>query len=110
MTVNRHESAYRTAVILAAHSSWRIPERYSAASLRAWHSRAKGTSPLLSAQPAGGPFLERYISTTSFDGAMESTDIADSLKDAQELGADRWVAVYIAVLAVFLSICTVGGG
>ncbi len=42
---------------------------------------------------------------------MESTDIADSLReDAKELDRDRRVAVYIALLAVFLSICGVGGG
>jgi hypothetical protein len=41
---------------------------------------------------------------------MGSTDIADSLNDTQELQAGKWVAIYIAVLAVFLSICTVGGG
>jgi hypothetical protein len=41
---------------------------------------------------------------------MGSTDIGDSLKDAKELDTSRWVAIYIAVLAVFLSICTVGGG
>jgi hypothetical protein len=41
---------------------------------------------------------------------MVNTDIADSLSDAKELGVDRWVAIYIAVLAVLLSICTVGGG
>jgi hypothetical protein len=41
---------------------------------------------------------------------MPSTDIADSLRDAQELQVSKWVAIYIAVLAVFLSICTVGGG
>jgi hypothetical protein len=41
---------------------------------------------------------------------MESTDIADSLKDAQELQTGKWIAIYIAVLAVLLSICTVGGG
>jgi hypothetical protein len=39
-----------------------------------------------------------------------STDIADSLKNAEEMDASRWIAVYIAVLAVFLSIRTVGGG
>ena len=38
---------------------------------------------------------------------MESTDVADSLR---ELDLDRRVAVYIAVLAVLLSICSVGGG
>jgi len=37
-------------------------------------------------------------------------DIENSLSDAQELEVDRRVAVYIAVLAVFLSICSVGGG
>ena len=36
---------------------------------------------------------------------MESTEIAESMKDT-----DRWVAIYIAVLAVLLSICSVGGG
>lgn len=41
---------------------------------------------------------------------MESTDIADSLKDAQELQVSKWIAIYIAVLAVILSICAVGGG
>ena len=33
---------------------------------------------------------------------MASTDIADNLKDAQELEAGRWIAIYIALLAVFL--------
>jgi hypothetical protein len=41
---------------------------------------------------------------------MESQDIADNLKDAHEHGADKWIAIYIAVLAVLLSICSVGGG
>ncbi len=42
---------------------------------------------------------------------MESTDVAESLKEtAKELDLDRRVAVYIAVLAVLLSICSVGGG
>ena len=41
---------------------------------------------------------------------MDTTDIADSMKDSNELQVDKWVAIYIAVLAVFLSICTVGGG
>ena len=41
---------------------------------------------------------------------MESTEIADSLKEAKELDLDRRVAVYIALLAVLLSICSVGGG
>ncbi len=41
---------------------------------------------------------------------MESTDIADSMKDAQEHGVDKWVAIYIALLAVLLSICGIGGG
>jgi hypothetical protein len=41
---------------------------------------------------------------------MESTDVADSLNEAKELDLDRRVAVYIAVLAVLLSICSVGGG
>ncbi len=42
---------------------------------------------------------------------MESTDVADSLKEtAKELDLDRRVAVYIAVLAVLLSVCSVGGG
>ena len=41
---------------------------------------------------------------------MESTEIADSLKEAEELDLDRRVAVYIAVLGVLLSICSVGGG
>ena len=37
-------------------------------------------------------------------------DIADSIKDAHEHGADRWIAVYIALLAVLLSVCGIGGG
>ena len=41
---------------------------------------------------------------------MESTEIADSLKEGKELDLDRRVAVYIALLAVLLSICSVGGG
>ena len=41
---------------------------------------------------------------------METTEIADSLKEAKELDLDRRVAVYIALLAVLLSICSVGGG
>ncbi len=41
---------------------------------------------------------------------MESTEIADSLRDAKELDLDRRIAVYIAALAVLLSICSVGGG
>jgi hypothetical protein len=41
---------------------------------------------------------------------MESTDVAESLKEAKELDLDRRVAVYIALLAVLLSICSVGGG
>jgi len=41
---------------------------------------------------------------------MESTEIADSLKEAKELDLDRRIAIYIAFLAVLLSICSVGGG
>lgn len=41
---------------------------------------------------------------------MESTDVADSLRDAAELNLDKKVAVYIALLAVLLAICSVGGG
>jgi hypothetical protein len=41
---------------------------------------------------------------------MANTDIADSIKDAHEHGADRWIAVYIALLAVLLSVCGIGGG
>ena len=41
---------------------------------------------------------------------METTDIADSLRDSKELELDKKIAVYIAVLAVLLSICGVGGG
>jgi hypothetical protein len=41
---------------------------------------------------------------------MESTDVADSLRDSAELNLDKKVAVYIALLAVLLSICSVGGG
>jgi hypothetical protein len=39
---------------------------------------------------------------------MGSTDIADSLNDAKD--TSRWAAICIAILAVFLSICVVGGG
>ena len=42
---------------------------------------------------------------------METTEIADSLREAkEEASLDRRVAVYIALLAVLLSICSVGGG
>ncbi len=41
---------------------------------------------------------------------MESTDVADSLREAAELDLDKKVAVYIALLAVLLAICSVGGG
>jgi Domain of unknown function (DUF4337) len=41
---------------------------------------------------------------------MVSTDIADNLNDAKELEAGKWIAIYIALLAVLLSICSVGGG
>ncbi len=42
---------------------------------------------------------------------MESTEIADSLREAKdEVDLDRRVAIYIALLAVLLSICSVGGG
>ena len=41
---------------------------------------------------------------------MESTDIADNLKEAREHGADKWIAIYIALLAVLLAVCSVGGG
>jgi hypothetical protein len=47
---------------------------------------------------------------THFEDAMESTDVADSLRDSAELALDKKVAVYIALLAVLLSICSVGGG
>jgi hypothetical protein len=40
---------------------------------------------------------------------MESTDITDSMKDAKELNVDKWTAIYIALLAVFLSVCAIGG-
>jgi hypothetical protein len=40
---------------------------------------------------------------------VTSTDITDNLKEAVELNADKRVAIYIAVLAVFLAICTMGG-
>jgi hypothetical protein len=40
---------------------------------------------------------------------MDSADIADSMKDAKELEVDKWVAIFIAALAVMLSICSVGG-
>jgi hypothetical protein len=41
---------------------------------------------------------------------MESTDVADSLRDSAELNLDKKIAIYIALLAVLLSICSVGGG
>jgi hypothetical protein len=41
---------------------------------------------------------------------MDSTDIADNMTEAKELHAGKWIALYIAMLAVLLSICTVGGG
>jgi hypothetical protein len=54
--------------------------------------------------------LQRAYLRNEFWWRMESTDIADSMRDAKELGVDRWVAIYIALRAVLLSICTVGGG
>jgi hypothetical protein len=42
---------------------------------------------------------------------MESTEIADSLREAkEEANLDRRIAIFIAFLAVLLSICSVGGG
>ncbi len=42
---------------------------------------------------------------------MESTEIVDSLREAKnEADLDRRIAIYIAFLAVLLSICSVGGG
>jgi hypothetical protein len=41
---------------------------------------------------------------------MDHTDIADNMTDIGEPGNNRWVAIYIAILAVLLSICGVGGG
>jgi hypothetical protein len=41
---------------------------------------------------------------------MESTEIAESMKEAKEASVDRNVAIYIAVMAVFLAICTMAGG
>ncbi len=42
---------------------------------------------------------------------METTEIADSLREAKdEANLDRRIAIYIAFLAVLLSICSVGGG
>ncbi len=42
---------------------------------------------------------------------METTEIADSLREAkEEANLDRRIAIYIAFLAVLLSICSVGGG
>ncbi len=41
---------------------------------------------------------------------MVNTDIAESLQDAHGHGADKWIAIYIALLAVLLSVCSVGGG
>ncbi len=38
------------------------------------------------------------------------SDIAESLQDTHEHGADKWIAVYIALLAVLLSVCGIGGG
>lgn len=40
---------------------------------------------------------------------MESIDITDSMKDAKELNVDKWTAIYIALLAVLLSVCAIGG-
>jgi hypothetical protein len=40
---------------------------------------------------------------------MEAADITDSMKDAKELNVDKWTAIYIATLAVLLSICAIGG-
>jgi hypothetical protein len=40
---------------------------------------------------------------------MEATDITDSMKDAKELKVDKWTAIYIATLAVLLSVCAIGG-
>jgi hypothetical protein len=40
---------------------------------------------------------------------MEAADVADNLKEAKESDFDKKVAIYIAALAVALSICSVGG-
>lgn len=42
---------------------------------------------------------------------METTEIAESLRESkEEADLDRRIAIYIAFLAVLLSICSVGGG
>jgi Domain of unknown function (DUF4337) len=41
---------------------------------------------------------------------MANTDIADSIMDVHHHGADKWIAIYIALLAVLLSVCSIGGG
>lgn len=40
---------------------------------------------------------------------VESTEISENMKEVKEVQADRRIAIYIAVLAVFLAICTMGG-
>jgi hypothetical protein len=73
--------------------------------------RAKPAQPSVLPKLAAPRFLlPQHILTIPQVITMASTDIADNLKDAQELEAGRWIAIYIALLAVFLSICSVGGG
>jgi hypothetical protein len=40
---------------------------------------------------------------------VTGSDISDNMKGAKEVDADKRIAVYIAVLAVLLAICTTGG-
>ena len=55
-------------------------------------------------------FFFRHIEQSELRTQWKATEIADSLKEGKELDLDRRVAVYIAFLAVLLSICSVGGG
>lgn len=41
---------------------------------------------------------------------MALDDLAKDVQDGSDGGWDRWVAVYIGVLAVILAICAMGGG
>jgi hypothetical protein len=41
---------------------------------------------------------------------MALDDLAKDVQDGSDSGRDRWVAVYIGVLAVILAICAMGGG
>ena len=55
-------------------------------------------------------FLHGSLLKRSRGAGMETSDISDHLKDAHEHGAEKWVAIYIALLAVLLSVCSIGGG